>query len=422
MKKILALSLTASMLCFGAAYKLPEQSARSVALAGAYVAGADHADAAYFNPANMSFMPEESFFELSFTGIYLPKITYTGKVYSPVNKSFESANAQSKKEGFLIPHLHWIGRSYKGLRFGFSIITPGGLSKRWTTQPQIWSAEEFTLRMIEINPSLSYKLTDKLSIAAGVRALYSDGKVRVHFPHLYKEDLDGDTDIKWGYNLALSYRIHPSLTLAATYRSKIGLREVGSAKGYLGKYLLSKDPKDLNTLIPYFTKATVSVPLPATLSLATALWISESTKVEFEYERTYWSSYKRLDFNFYNSQFAEAVLGQPKEKNWRDTNTFRIGITHNNSAKLTTMYGLAYDESPVPTSRVGFELPDADAIIFSLGALYHYTKNLTFGISYLYDYKLERSISLFDRNNNGIVGRFSDVRAHLLNLSLCYRY
>ncbi len=422
MKKIVTLSLAATIATFGAAYKLPEQSLRSVALAGAYVAGADDADAAYFNPANMSFMPNESFFELSATAIYLSKITYQGKAYSPLTQKFEEASAKSKDEGFLVPHLHWVSKEYKGLRFGLSLTTPAGLSKRWTTQPQIWSAQEFTLRVVEINPSFSYKLTDKLAIGAGVRAIYSDGKVRVKFPNLYSEDLKGDTDIKWGYNLALSYRLHPSLTFAATYRSKVGLKEVGSAKGYLGKYLLTKNPNDLNTLIPYSTKANVSVPLPATLSLATALWLSENTRFEIEYERTYWSSYKNLDFNFYTNQFAEAVLGKPKPKNWRDSNTFRIGLLHKNSPKLTTMYGLAYDQTPVPADKVGFELPDSDAIILSLGAIYKYNKQMSFGVSYLYDYKTSRTISLIDQNINGIAGKFSNARAHLLNIAVNYRY
>ncbi len=421
MKRALLLSSITALSLFGAAYKLPEQSARSVALAGAYVAGAEDADAAYFNPANMSFLEDQNYFEFSATAIYLPEIRFQGKVYSPLSKSFEEASARSESEFFLAPHLHWVSKEYKGLRFGFSLATPGGLSKRWKSDPQIWSAEEFTLRIIELNPSFSYALSDKLSIGAGVRAIYSDGEVRVTFPNLYKEKLKGDTDIKWGYNLAISYRYHPDLTFAATYRSKINLKEVGTAKGYLGKYLISKDPKDFNTLIPYYTKANVSVPLPATLSLAVALNISESTKVELEYERTYWSKYKRLDFNF-NDPFAEAVLGQPKEKNWKDTNTFRIGITHQNSPKLTTMYGFAYDESPIPESRVGFELPDSDAFIFSLGALYKYSDTITIGVSYLFDYKTERGIELAAQNNNGIVGKFDEGNAHLLNISFGYRF
>ncbi len=422
MKRILSLSIITAAIAFGAAYKIPEQSLRSVALAGAYVAGADDADAAYFNPANMSFLPNKSFFEFSATAIYLPKISFKGKVYSPLSKKLEKASAKSKDEGFFVPHMHWVSKEYKGLRFGLSLTTPAGLSKRWTTQPQIWSAQEFTLRVLEINPSLSYKISDKLAIGAGVRAIYSDGKVRIKFPNLYSEDLKGDTDIKWGYNLALSYRLHPSLTFAATYRSRVGLKEVGSAKGYLGKFLLTKNPSDLNTLIPYATKANVSVPLPATLSLAAALWLSKSTRFEIEYERSYWSAYKRLDFNFYNSQFAEAALGKPKPKQWHDSNTLRVGLMHKNTPKLTTMYGLAYDETPIPSDKVGFELPDADAIILSFGAIYKYSDNIHFGVSYLYDHKISRTITLMDRNANGIVGKFSNTRAHLLNFAFNYRY
>ncbi len=420
MKKILVLSL-ASLSLFAAAYKIPEQSGKSVALAGAYVAGADGADAAYFNPANMSFMDEASYFELSLTGIYLPRIKFDGEVYSLATHSFEQANAKSKKEAFLVPHLHWVGKSYKGFRFGLSVTTPAGLSKRWTTSPQIYTAQEFTLRTIEINPSISYRFGDKVAIGAGVRALYSDGKIRVQYPNIYKEDLDGDTDIRWGYNLALSYRVHPTLTLAATYRSKIDLKEVGSAKGYVSKYLITKNPADMNTLIPYGCKANVMVPLPATLSLAAALDISENTRVELEYERTYWSKYKKLDFNFADP-LPEAVFGTPKAKNWKDTNTFRIGITHKNSSRLTTMYGFAYDESPVPENRVGFELPDNDALIFSLGANYKLSGTTSVGVSYLFDYKLPRDIEKLAFNNNGIAGRFSDGGAHLLNLSVTYRY
>ncbi len=421
MKKLLSISLITSITLFGAAYKIPEQSARSVALAGAYVAGANDADAAYFNPANMSFMPNENFFEISFTGIYLPKIKFSGEAYSPFTKSFQPASAKSKREAFLIPHLHFVSKEYEGLRFGLSVVTPAGLSKRWTTQPQIWSAEEFTLRVVEINPSLSYKLTDKLAVAAGIRAIYSDGKVRVQYPNIYKEDLKGDSDIRWGYNLALSYQLHPTLTFAATFRSKVKLKETGDAKGYISKYIITKNPADLNTLIPYNCKANVSVPLPSTLSLAAALWISENTRVELEYERTYWSEYKDLNFNFADP-LAEAVLGRAKAKNWSDTNTFRVGITHKNSTKLTTLYGFAYDQSPVPDNRVGFELPDSDALIFSLGALYKYSEKTTVGISYLFDYKLPRSISKFDMNNNGIAGKFSNGGAHLLNLSFAYRF
>ncbi len=36
---------------------------------------------------------------------------------------------------------------------------------------------------------------------------------------------------------------------------------------------------------------------------------------------------------------------------------------------LTIMGGFAYDETPAPTENIGFELPDSDAWIYSLGAV-----------------------------------------------------
>ena len=109
-----------------------------------------------------------------------------------------------------------------------------------------------------------------------------------------------------------------------------------------------------------------------------------------------------------------------KMKHWDDSNTFRIGLTYKNSDKLTTMYGMAYDQSPVPERTMGYELPDSDALVLSLGALYKVTQNMTLGVAYLYDHKFQRTVSL--GNINGLDGTFSAGGAHLLNLSFNYRF
>ena len=58
---------------------------------------------------------------------------------------------------------------------------------------------------------------------------------------------------------------------------------------------------------------------------------------------------------------------------------------------LTLMGGFAYDETPVPAENIGFELPDSDAWIYSLGAQYKVNEKLDIGIAALYDYKESRS-------------------------------
>jgi len=416
MKKIASILLmgATTSLVFAAAYKIPEQSVKSLALGAAYVAGADEADASYYNPANMSFMDDGQSFEFDLTTIYLPKIEFDGQVNS------QNADAKSKAENFLVPHFHYVSQKINNFRFGLSLTTPGGLSKRWDSLIQKTSAEEFTLKVVEVNPSFSYLINEKLSFGGGIRFIYSegivksDGYTRVNniLTHIAR-DMEGDTGIKFGYNLALSYKVHPTLTLAATYRSKINLKEEGNAKLYK------------NHTIKYDGGSSVTVPLPAATNIAIALDISETTKVELVYERTYWSSYKYLDFNYASPLTDQVLIGafdKPKEKNWKDSNTFRFGITHKNSDKLTTMYGIAYDESPIPDRTLGFELPDNDAILLSLGAIYNVKENMKIGVAYLYDYKLERTIEASAGNINNIVGTFKKGGAHLLNLSFNYRF
>lgn len=57
---ILALSsiLIAGSVC-ASGFRIPEQSIDSVAKAGANIASATHADASYFNPANMSWLKKD---------------------------------------------------------------------------------------------------------------------------------------------------------------------------------------------------------------------------------------------------------------------------------------------------------------------------------------------------------------------------
>ena len=63
----------------------------------------------------------------------------------------------------------------------------------------------------------------------------------------------------------------------------------------------------------------------------------------------------------------------PGIKNWNDSNTYRLGITHQLNERWSLMAGMAYDETPIQKKYIGFELPDSDAIMFSVGAKHKYT-------------------------------------------------
>lgn len=392
---LLSLS-TATLLASG--YRIPEQSLNSVALSAAYVASANGADASYYNPANMAFMAEGGYIETSLTYINLPKVDYTDSGNS-------AQNGDSKEENFLLPNLHYVSPMVGNWRYGLSIVAPAGLSKRWDESYQMQTSEEFTLKVVEINPTASYKVNDQLALGFGLRGVYTTGVIKNQRIGAYTNKMEADS-IDFGYNLALSYKPIEDLTLAATYRSKVNLTVDGDAKTTLGAGGTSFNG-DVKTTIP----------LPASLALAAA-YTMDKTTLEFVFERTYWSSYKELDFDFENGVVEASALGQARPKNWKDVNAYRIGISHQYSDALKLMAGFAIDKTPVPSSTMGFELPDSDAKIYSAGFEYALSKQMKMGLAYLYSDKEDRSVT----NSAGVNGKFSDSAAHLVTASLKYKF
>jgi long-chain fatty acid transport protein len=391
------------------AYKLPEQSMRAVGLSAAYVAGtADSADTSYYNPANMGWLGEDQYVDASVTLIYLPKVNFEGTVHGL------PADAQSRSEDFLVPTFHYVGPAFGQWRFGLSFVAPGGLSKRWNEQPQRTYAEEFTLAILELNPTLSYTFNDQWSIGAGVRAVYTDGTVRAygedaHGNFLFAQNLEGDS-FDFGYNLAISWRPQPETTMSVTYRSNVDLTVDGDAKG---------GGPAVGTA--YFdTGADVEVPLPATLAVAAAHDFGR-VKLEVVYERTFWSEYEELDFNFDNPTVEASLLGRSKDKEWDDTNTIRVGLTWHVDEKWDMLFGYAWDESPIPEKTIGFELPDADAQIFSVGSVIRVNEHWEAGFALLYDYKKERDVDA-SKNDNGIDGTFDKGGAYLATVGIGYKF
>lgn len=391
-------------------YKIPENSINSTALSAAYVANAHGADAAYFNPASMVFNEDGASFEADLTYIHLSSIDYTD-----MNGSYPSDS--SAKENFYIPSFHYVSPSMGNYRFGLSVVTPAGLSKRWSVTGKA-ASEEFTLKTIEVNPSVAYKLNDQFSAAVGARMVYTNGNVRSNYAPLggtIARDLGGSS-YDFGYNLALHYKPTDDLALALTYRSNIDLTVKGQAQlNYLG-LLFDGDAK-------------VSVPVPAALNLAAAYTFNDRTTVELVYEKTYWSAYKELDFDYDDTihPTLNAVFGAPLTKDWSDSDTYRIGVTHKLNNTWTLMAGFAIDKTPVPKEYAGFELPDSDAKLYSIGARYQYSDNMNIGFGLLYDSKETLRIKPSDNNtgsptNSYNNAKFEDASAVLLTVGMQYKF
>ena len=407
MKRVVLLSVVAGVSLFGAAYKLPEVSLKGTALSAANVAACDGADCAYYNSAKSAFLESGSqYLEVGGTFVHLPSYEYSG-MQTLSNGLTIPANGETKKENAFLPYLHYVSKAYGNWRYGLSIVIPGGLVKRWESPVQKLFAQKFDLTMLLVNPSATYRVNKNFALSVGVDLLYSKGKVEndgslIKVP--IKRVMDGDS-IDYGYNIAAALHLENGVDVAATYRSKIKMSLDGDATLDLGALSLDY-------------KADVNVYLPAALTLAISKKIDKVT-LEFVYERTFWSSYDYLDFNYNKPlprQLASFDVKVPKH--WKDSNAFRIGLKYKYSDKLTLMAGYTYDQSPIKSAYVGYEMPDSNANVFSAGFYYQQSSNFGWGVGVLYDSKKKRTV----RTVGGINGTFNKGGALLVTAGLSYKF
>jgi long-chain fatty acid transport protein len=86
------------------------------------------------------------------------------------------------------------------------------------------------------------------------------------------------------------------------------------------------------------------------------------------------------------------------------------------------MVGFAVDENPVPDRTLGYELPDSDAKLYSIGFRYVVNDRLEIGAAYLRSVKEKRTITASAGNTQGIDGEFSDGGAQVINVGGSYRF
>ncbi len=392
MKKIITLSLVISSALFGAGHQIPNTSINSSALATANVANANGADSAYYNPANMIYNDDEHEIEASLTYVSLTPINYKA--------TDGSANIDSKMVDSFIPNIHYVSKKLndKGVRVGFSIVVPAGLSRAWDDTPAINSAKLYALQTIEFNPSFAIPLNSKTSLAFGFRYLKASGEVEVG-ANASTLKMEGSGQA-FGYNLALSHKIIESLNLSATYRSAVIIKLDGDSTS-----------KALNKS----GDASLNVPIPANLILAAAYSFNADTTLEITYDKTMWSVVQETDFNF-EDPTMEAVLGGTKAKKWHDTQAYRIGLTHKLDS-ITAMAGFAYSTNAADDRYVSFSSPESDSLTFSLGGRYKINSSVDVGLATLYSQNKERTVA-----NGTVDGKLSNKSVYSITAGASYKF
>jgi len=330
------------------------------------------ASSIFYNPGGLSMMETEFSFSIGASGILSngvfqkDGVNYQATTDNPVGTPF---------------YFYGAGKINDRLSIGLGIYTPFGSSAKWDDN---WAGkyliQEISLSTIFFQPTIGFKISDRISIGAGF--IYAYGKVDLKKAVPYNDDsyaeLSGSTG-NIGYNIGFMVKATDKLTIGLDFRSKIIMKIQGGDATF-------KIPSSVSTTIPEQNKFDSELPLPANLDLGISYAFSEKFTLAIEFNYVDWGVYDQLSFTF---EEQNELLGSDNPRNYSSTIISRIGGEYTLNDVFAFRAGLYYDPTPTNENYFTPETVSLNTVAWTLGVSIVPVKNLSIDLSYLQLHGLE---------------------------------
>ena len=353
-----------------AGFAIFEQGARGMGFAGAFTAQASDPSAIFHNAAGIAFLKGKQLY-LGGTLIH-PSSTFTGADPFP-----GSAVSEKGHVGLLVPPAAYYTQQFsERLAFGIGLHTPFGLTTGWAS-PDTYSgrfiSQQAQLKCFSINPTIGYKLADRLAVGGGLDVRLSSVSLQRRVPVINpftqrvadaaRVDLDSNTDVGFGFNVGALARISDSLSAGVHYRHKVKASYNGAATFTPVPTGNAQLDARLTAVLPQGSQPlTTAIDFPAFASGGVA-WTAGDWTFEADANWYGWSSFRRLSIVF----AGRPDLSEDIVENYKDSWQYRLGLERRFSDQLAVRGGYFFDQSPAPVQSISPLLPDADRNGFALG-------------------------------------------------------
>ena len=405
LKTTLGLAVTlASTQIFASGFALNEQSISGM---GTGFAGrsssADDASTVFGNPAGMSRLKREQV-----TGGF-------AVIDASTDINDASGTRSGTNDGDMVPFTgvpmgYYVKPIDDQWAFGLGVYAPFGLITDYENSFQGRNfGSKSEVKVVTFQPTISYAFNDKVSIGFGPTINRISGSLESALttpfsPNDGNVEIKGD-DIGYGYNIGLLVQATDTTRVGLTYHSKVkykleGHTEVNPGAGTPG-FLLSGDRYD----------ASLDITTPESVDFSVTQEINDAWTV---YAGSTWTRWSRLkDITVNNDVTGGGALNPAlfgtitEEQNWHDTWAYAIGTSYQLNKQWVLRTGLTFDQSPANNTDRSPRIPTGDRTIFSLGAGWSPTEDLTIDVAYsyhidvAYSYLKEEKVSINRRNALG---------------------
>lgn len=453
----LALGLAAGQ-AWGAGFQLNETSASG--LGNAFAGGAAEAQDAttlWSNPAGMAKLSS-------------PQVAMAVHLITP---SFKLDNSGSQPAAFqplgnsggdagslnVVPNLYAVMPINRDFSFGIGVNVPFGLVTEWDSG---WigrfQALKSDVKTINVNPSLSWRVSDTLAVGVGVdwQRLDAEFTSNVNYsgalmqaagqaaagglippsllptiaglvPGLSSFSRVKGNDSAWGWNAGILWDVTPQTRIGASYRSPIKYHVEGNVS--FDNPGLPALPPPLAPVIGGLASAvngvlanggvTADIKLPDIANVSVFHRLNSQWDLMADAQFTHWSVLENLTF----VRTSGGIL-QSTPENFRDTWKLAAGASYHYNDRWTFRGGVAWDQSPVNTTDRTPRLPDADRTWLTLGTQYRFNRNLALdaGFSYVFVDSGDTHQNAGSTAANGLIGGHYYGSATVVSGQLTYTF
>lgn len=367
---VLAAALMSGSRAAGAAgFALYDQSARGVGMGGAFTAQASDPSALFYNAAGIAFQRER---QLSLgTSLFTLSTDFTGA------DPFPGAGREEHLDiAVPVPFGYYVHPANDRVVLGLGVFAPFGLKTEWNDAD---FSGRFISRLarldaIAVNPTVGYRVSDRLAIGGGVDVRITSVRLErdVPFAHPFTGEildvatarLESDTAVDAGFNVGLLLRPTSALSLGAAYRHRVTAEFTGE-----GSFVQRPTGDATIDAVVRSVLPAQAVPLrtdiafPGIVSVGAA-YRRGGVTVEADVNWYQWSTFERLTLDFEGRDDLDQTIRQEYENSLQ----YRFGVERVLGPAWAVRAGYYYDASPAPAASVSPILPDPDRHGLALGS------------------------------------------------------
>jgi long-chain fatty acid transport protein len=403
-KLVFLLAIGLPFLVKSQGFQVSLQGQKQQAMAGAGTGLAQDGASLFYNPGGVSFLKQNSV-SVGATAV-ISHVQFQDKESSVVSET-------ESPVGFPFTGYVVLGKKDSKFKYGFAAYTPFGSTVDWQDG---WTGRfvltHLQLYAVYLQPTVSYKINEKLGIGAGF--VYGTGKVNLQSDLPYtnyegqiaKSELDGNAS-GVGFNAGIYFKPSSMVSFGFTYHSQVDMDvKKGKAKFTFPPSLTGQFPSgNFNTTIS----------MPSIMSLGVGINATKKLTIAFDASMVGWSCFDTVTANFESPTTSTSSI--KLARNYKDGYAFRLGGQYSINSKLDVRAGIKYLISPVKDGYVTPDVPDQTHFNYSAGLSYKLTNHFSADASFTFQH-MKRTDTNFE---SGLSGTYK-TNIFMPGLSINYNF